>query len=327
MPVHSAEVWLGFTALVATLLILDLGVLNRRSHVLSMREAGLWSGTLVLIAGLFGAFLWAREGAQTGIEFYTGYLVELSLSVDNLFVFILIFQYFAVPAALQPRVLKWGILGAIVMRAIMIALGTRPADPVHLDHLRLRRDPDRHRHPDAARRRRDDRARAQPVGAAGPAVPARCRQSYEGQAFLVRPAGKLLITPLLLVLLVVEWSDVVFAIDSIPAIFAITRDPFIVYSSNVFAIVGLRALFFVLSGAMIAFAYLKPGVAAILVFVGLKMTLAAWLHIPALCVAGRDPADADSGDPGLGLEEPAGADADLTPPVGPRGLPPPAGRA
>ena len=124
MPTHSTEVWLGFTALVATLLILDLGVLNRRSHTLSIREASLWSGTLVLIAGLFGAFLWWREGSQTGIEFYTGYLVELSLSVDNLFVFILIFQYFAVPPALQPRVLKWGILGAIVMRAIMIALGT-----------------------------------------------------------------------------------------------------------------------------------------------------------------------------------------------------------
>ena len=281
MPVHSTEVWLGFTALVATLLILDLGVLNRRSHVLSIREAGLWSGTLVLIAGLFGAFLWAREGAQTGIEFYTGYLVELSLSVDNLFVFILIFQYFAVPPALQPRVLKWGILGAIVMRGIMIALGTVLLTRFHwliyvfgailiATRIRILRAGDEKIEPD----------RNPLVRLARRFLP--MSQSYEGQAFLVRPAGKLQFTPLFLVLLVVEWSDVVFAIDSIPAIFAITRDPFIVYSSNVFAIVGLRALYFVLSGAMNAFAYLKPGVAAILVFVGAKMTLAAWLHIPAL---------------------------------------------
>ncbi|MDZ4675259.1 MAG: TerC family protein [Gemmatimonadota bacterium] len=281
MPTHSTEVWLGFTALVATLLILDLGVLNRRSHTLSIREASLWSGTLVLIAGLFGAFLWWREGSQTGIEFYTGYLVELSLSVDNLFVFILIFQYFAVPPALQPRVLKWGILGAIVMRAIMIALGTVLLTRFHwiiyvfggiliVTGLRMLRvgdekiDPERNPLVRFARR-------FLPIS-----------PGYEGQAFLVRPAGKLMFTPLFLVLLVVEWSDVVFAIDSIPAIFAITRDPFIVYSSNVFAIVGLRALFFVLSGAMTAFAHLKPGVAAILVFVGAKMTMAAWLHIPAL---------------------------------------------
>ncbi|MCL4866020.1 MAG: TerC family protein [Gemmatimonadales bacterium] len=281
MPEHSAGVWLGFTALVATLLILDLGVLNRRSHVLSMREAGAWSGTLVLIAGLFGAFLWQREGAQTAIEFYTGYLVELSLSVDNLFVFILIFQYFAVPPALQPRVLKWGILGAIVMRAIMIALGTVLLTKFHwiiyvfgailiATGVRMLRAGDEKIEPE----------RNPLVRLARRFLP--MSPTYEGQAFLVRPAGKLLFTPLFLVLLVVEWSDVVFAIDSIPAIFAITRDPFIVYSSNVFAIVGLRALFFVLAGAMNAFAYLKPGVAAILVFVGTKMTLAAWFHIPAL---------------------------------------------
>lgn len=281
MPTHSPAVWLGFTALVVTLLIIDLGVLNRRSHVLSMREAGLWSGTLVLIAGLFGAFLWAREGAQTGIEFYTGYLVELSLSVDNLFVFIMIFQYFAVPAALQPRVLKWGILGAIIMRAIMISLGAVLLTRFHwiiyvfgailiATGLKMLRGGNETIEPERNPLVRFAR-RFLPIS-----------PGFEGQAFLVRPAGRLMFTPLFLVLLVVEWSDVVFAIDSIPAIFAITRDPFIVYSSNVFAIVGLRALFFVLSGAMNAFAYLKPGVAAILVFVGVKMTLTAWLHIPAL---------------------------------------------
>jgi tellurite resistance protein TerC len=281
LPTHPSEVWLGFTALVAGLLVLDLGVLNRRSHVLSMREAATWSGCLVALAILFGGFLWWREGAQTGIEFYTGYLVELSLSVDNLFVFILIFQYFAVPQALQPRVLKWGILGAIVMRAIMITLGSVLLNRFHwiiylfgviliVTGVRMFRSGEDRLEPE----------RNPLVRLARRFLP--MTDQYAGQAFLVRPAGGLMFTPLFLVLLVVEWSDLVFAIDSIPAIFAITRDPFIVYSSNVFAILGLRALFFVLAGAMTAFVYLKPGVALILVFVGAKMTLAAWFHIPAL---------------------------------------------
>jgi tellurite resistance protein TerC len=281
LPTHPSEVWLGFTALVAGLLFLDLGVLNRRSHVLSMREAATWSGCLVALALLFGGFLWWREGAQTGIEFYTGYLVELSLSVDNLFVFILIFQYFAVPAEFQPRVLKWGILGAIVMRAIMITLGAVLLERYHwiiyvfgvilvVTGVRMFRAGDEKIEPERNPLVRLARRFLPMTGA------------FEGQAFLVRPAGGLMFTPLFLVLLVVEWSDLVFAIDSIPAIFAITRDPFIVYSSNVFAILGLRALFFVLAGAMNAFVYLKPGVALILVFVGVKMTLAAWFHIPAL---------------------------------------------
>ncbi len=249
MPTHPTEVWLGFTALVAGLLFLDLGVLNRRSHVLSMREAATWSGCLVALAILFGAFLWWREGSQTGIEFYTGYLVELSLSVDNLFVFILIFQYFAVPPEFQPRVLKWGILGAIVMRAIMITLGAVLLDRYHwiiyvfgvilvITGIRMFRGGDEKIEPE----------RNPLVRLARRFLP--MTDQFEGQAFLVRPAGGLMFTPLFLVLLVVEWSDLVFAIDSIPAIFAITRDPFIVYSSNVFAILGLRALYFVLSGAI-----------------------------------------------------------------------------
>lgn len=283
MPTHPTEVWLGFTALVVGLLVLDLGVLNRRSHVLSMREAATWSGCLVALALTFGAFLWWREGAQTGIEYYTGYLVELSLSVDNLFVFILIFQYFAVPPALQPRVLKWGILGAIIMRAIMIALGAVLLARFHwiiyvfgailiVTGLKMLRAGDEQLEPE----------RNPLVRLARRFLP--MTREFEGQAFMVRDrrGGGLVFTPLFLVLLVIEWSDLVFAIDSIPAIFAITRDPFIVYSSNVFAILGLRALFFVLVGAMNAFTYLKPGVAIILVFVGIKMTVAAWFHIPAL---------------------------------------------
>lgn len=281
MGTHEPAVWIGFTLLVGTLLVLDLGVLNRRAHELSIREAAAWSGSLVTIALLFGLFLLWREGGQAATEYYTGYLVELSLSVDNLFVFILIFRYFAVPAQFQPRVLKWGILGAIIMRAIMISLGALLLARFHwivyvfgvilvLTGIRMLKageeevDPERNPLIRLARR-------FLPV-----------TDGFEGQAFVVRRDGKWLATPLLLVLLMVEWSDLVFAIDSIPAIFAITRDPFIIYSSNVFAILGLRALFFVLAGAMKAFVYLKPGVAAILVFVGGKMTIMAWYHIPAL---------------------------------------------
>ncbi len=279
---HGTAVWLGFTGLVAALLILDLGVLNRRSHVLSFREALSWSLGLITIAHLFGVFILWREGTGPALEYYTGYLIELSLSVDNLFVFILIFSYFGVPAEAQPKILKWGILGAIIMRLIFIALGalllerfewiiyvfgailivtgirmmTQKDDVIELEHnpvVRLAR-------------------RLLPF-----------TNYYDGTKFFTRHiTGKVLATPMLLVLLIVEWSDLVFAIDSIPAIFAITRDPFLVYSSNVFAILGLRALFFVLAGMMDKFAYLKPGVAIILVFVGLKMTLSHWIHLPTL---------------------------------------------
>ena len=279
---HGAAVWLGFTGLVAALLILDLGVLNRRSHVLSFREALSWSLGLISIAHLFGLFILWREGTGPALEYYTGYLIELSLSVDNLFVFILIFSYFGVPAEAQPKILKWGILGAIIMRLVFIALGAlllerfdwiiylfgailivtgirmmrQKEDVIDLDHnpvVRLAR-------------------RLLPF-----------TNYYDGTKFFTRHlSGKVLATPMLLVLLIVEWSDLVFAIDSIPAIFAITRDPFLVYSSNVFAVLGLRALFFVLAGMMDKFAYLKPGVAIVLIFVGVKMTLSHWVHLPTL---------------------------------------------
>ena len=279
---HGAAVWLGFTGLVAALLILDLGVLNRRSHVLSFKEALSWSLGLISIAHLFGLFILWREGTGPALEYYTGYLIELSLSVDNLFVFILIFSYFGVPAEAQPKILKWGILGAIVMRLVFIALGalllerfdwiiyvfggilivtgyrmmTQKEEMIDLEHnpvVRLAR-------------------RLLPF-----------TNYYDGTKFFTRHlSGKVLATPMQLVLLIVEWSDLVFAIDSIPAIFAITRDPFLVYSSNVFAVLGLRALFFVLAGMMDKFAYLKPGVAIVLIFVGVKMTLSHWVHLPTL---------------------------------------------
>ena len=279
---HPPAVWLGVTAVVVGLLILDLGVLNRRSHVLSLKEAMSWSLGLIALALLFGLFIFWREGTQPALEYYTGYLIELSLSVDNLFVFILIFTYFGVPAEAQPKVLKWGILGAIVMRLIMIALGALLLDRFEwiiyvfgailiLTGVRMftqqeeRIEPEKNPIVRLARR----------------VLP--FSNAWDGSRFFTRTvSGRVLATPLLLVLIVVEWSDLVFAIDSIPAIFAVTRDPFLVYSSNIFAILGLRALFFVLAGMLDKFAYLKPGVALILVFVGVKMTLSHWVHIPTL---------------------------------------------
>jgi len=277
---HEPTVWLGFTALVLVLLAVDLGVLNRRAHVLSFKEAVGWSVGAIAFAMAFGLFVLLQEGGRAALEYYTGYLVELSLSVDNLFVFILIFSYFGVPAEARPKVLHWGILGAIVMRFLMIALGALLLQRFEwitwvfggilmFTGIRMwtqeseRIEPEKNPIVRLARR-------------VLPFSP-----GYDGARFITRRSdGRRLATPLLLVLLVVEWSDLIFAIDSIPAVFAVTRDPFLVFSSNVFAILGLRALFFVLAGMIDKFAYLKPGVALILVFVGLKMTLSAWLHIP-----------------------------------------------
>ena len=282
MGQHSLAVWLGFSGLVVALLLVDLGLLNRRSHVLSLKEAMSWSAGLIALALLFGGFLWWREGAQHALEYYTGYLIELSLSVDNLVVFIRIFNYFGVPAVAQPKVLKWGILGAIVMRFVMILLGALLLARFEwiiyvfggilvLTGVRMLLSDDQRIEPERNPIVRLTR-RLLPIA-----------DTYDGAKFTCRTGrGRLLATPLVLVLLVVEWSDLVFAIDSIPAIFAITRDPFLVYSSNVFAILGLRALFFVLAGMMDRFAYLKPGVALILVFVGGKMAVSAWLHVPTV---------------------------------------------
>lgn len=279
MTTHSPTVWLIFVVIVGALLIVDLAVLNRRPHRLAAGEAALWSAGIVAVALLFGGFLWWQVGHQTALEYYAGYVIELSLSVDNLFVFLLIFQYFAVPPELQPRALKWGIFGAMLMRGVMIVAGTlllaRFAWIVYvfgaaliLTGIRMfgsgevRIEPQRNPLARLARR-------LFPVTA-----------DYAGPHFFVRgPGPGWLATPLLLVVLVIEWSDFVFAIDSIPAVFAVTRDPFVVYSSNLFAILGLRALYFLLAGAMERFEYLKSGVALILLFVGAKMVAAHWLEV------------------------------------------------
>lgn len=273
------SLWLGFSILVAALLVVDLWILNRRAHVLSFREALSWSLGLVALALAFGLFVFAREGGRAALEYYTGYLVELSLSVDNLFVFILIFTYFKVPAEAQPKVLKWGILGAIAMRLGMIALGAFLFQRYEwitwvfgailiLTGIRMWLHGEE----------RVELERNPVLRLARAVLPV--SSGYSDSAFFVRSGtGRRLATPLLLVLLVVEWSDLVFAIDSIPAVFAVTRDPFLVFSSNVFAILGLRALFFVLASLLERFVYLRPGVALILVFVGLKMSLEHWVHI------------------------------------------------
>lgn len=280
LTVHPPGIWIGFTAVIALLLVLDLGVLNRRAHVLTPREAARWSGTLVTLAAAFAGFLWFREGSTTALEFVTGYVVELSLSVDNLFVFILLFQYFAVPPTSRAKVLKWGIFGAMVLRGVMIGFGALMLHRFEwivyvfgailiFTGFKMWRagdddlvDPERNPVIRIARR----------------VLP--FASYYDRDRFVTRTPSGLMATPLLLVLLVMESTDLVFAIDSIPAIFAITRDPFIVYSSNIFAILGLRALFFLLASMMDTFRYLKPGVALILVFVGVKMLVSRWVDLP-----------------------------------------------
>lgn len=275
---HPAA-WFVFGGLVAGLLFVDLFVIGRAHASHSMRGLVRWTITVVTVALLFGGYILIAGGVQKGLEYYAGYLIELSLSVDNLFVFLLIFRYFAVPPRSQTRVLMWGVVTAIVLRGVMILAGVvllaRFEWIIYLLGAVLVFT--------AIRMLRGDEVQIAPernplVRMVRRVLPVTKR--YHDDAFLIRRSTGLLATPLVLVLLVVEWSDVTFAIDSIPAIFAVTRDPFIVFSSNIFAVLGLRAMFFVLADLMQRFVYLKPGVAVILGFVGVKMLLSAWVHPP-----------------------------------------------
>jgi tellurite resistance protein TerC len=271
--------WTGFTAFVVAMLALDLGVFHRRAHEVRFREALSWSVVWVALALAFNVAVWRWFGPTKGLEFLTGYLIEKALSVDNIFVFLVIFSYFAVPKAYQHRVLFWGILGAIVMRAIFIFAGAALLEAFHwviyvfggiliLTGVKMLVQRNAEIHPE---RNPIFRAFRRLV----PSVP-----EYHGQAFTVLQGGRRYATPLLAVLVAVEATDVVFAVDSIPAVFAVTKDPFIVYTSNIFAILGLRAMYFLLAGVMDRFRYLKAGLATVLVFVGAKMTIAELYPIP-----------------------------------------------
>ena len=266
--------WLLFLAFVVAMLALDLGVFHRNAHEVSRREALAWSAVWISLAIAFNVGVYVMQGPDRGLEWTTGYLIEKSLSVDNVFVFLLIFSMFAVPPQFQHRVLFWGIVGALLLRGVLIIVGAALLDWFHyaiylfgafliLTGFKFLRD--RGEHVPSLERNWLVRLarRVRPV-----------TEGYEGQRFFVRRQGILYLTPLFLVLLLIESTDLVFAVDSIPAIFAVTDDPFIVFTSNIFAILGLRALYFVLSGYLAGMAYLKPALAVILVFVGSKMVLA-----------------------------------------------------
>jgi TerC family integral membrane protein len=276
----STWLWAGFSLFILTMLSLDLGLFNRKAHTIKYREAWIWSGVWVTVAAIFAALVFHYRGHSTGIDFVTGYLIELSLSVDNLFVFLLIFSYFKVPAKFQHRVLFWGVMGALVMRLTMIFIGAALIERFHwiiyifggflvYTGLKMFKQEEIEIHPEQ-----------------NPVVRLVTRflpisRQYDDEKFFTIINGKRTATLLFLVLIVVEITDLVFAVDSIPAIFVITRDTFIVYTSNVFAILGLRSMYFLLAGVVDKFRYLRFGLAIVLSFIGVKMLITAFgVHIP-----------------------------------------------
>jgi tellurite resistance protein TerC len=270
--IETHWLWIGFNVFVLLMLALDLGVFHRKAHVVSFREACGWTVAWVTLAMLFNLGVWHFAGAQTALEFTTGYVIEYSLSVDNIFVFAMLFSYFAVPPTYQHRVLFWGILGALILRAAMIVAGTvlitKFAWIIYVFGLfliftgiKMIVKQDEELHPE----------RNPVVRWFKKFMPV--TSDYRGDKFFVRENGIRMATPLFVVLLLIEVSDVIFAVDSIPAIFAVTKDPFIVYTSNVFAILGLRSLYFALAGVMDKFHLLKVGLGVVLTFVGVKMLL------------------------------------------------------
>ena len=275
--------WLGFNVFVLALLAVDLGVFHRNAHAVSIREAALWSVAWIALALTFNGGIYAFMGQQAGLEFLTGYLIEKALSVDNIFVFVLLFAYFQVPPKYQHRVLFWGIIGALLMRGGMIVAGAYLIKQFHwiiyvfgaflvFTGIRMARQEEHDIEPESNPVVRLVR-RFLPVTG-----------QYHGQSFFVRQniggALKLVATPLFVVLVLVETTDLIFAVDSIPAIFAVTTDPFLVYTSNVFAILGLRSLYFLLAGVIHKFHYLKLGLSVVLVFVGAKMLLTDIYKVP-----------------------------------------------
>jgi tellurite resistance protein TerC len=273
-PLH----WIGFISFVLVAVALDLGVFHRKAHKISVKESLVWSVVWITLALAFGLWILHGYGRQPALEFFAGYLIEKSLSVDNLFVFLVIFRVFAVKDEYQHSVLAYGIVGALLMRGIMIAAGAALVERFEWVmylfgafiiyaglHMLLAREVESHPENNFLVRYVSKHLRL--------------TRGYRGERFFVREEGKRYATPLFLVLLVVEITDVTFALDSIPAIFGITRDPFIVFTSNVFAILGLRALYFLLAGVLDKFAYLKIALALVLIFIGAKMIAEPWLHI------------------------------------------------
>lgn len=277
--------WGIFLLAVLFMLAVDLGVFHRKAHVVSFKEAAIWSVVWVVVALIVNGVVWAWLGHQKALEFFTGYLVEKALSADNIFVFAVLFNYFAVPPEYRHRVLFWGVLGAIVFRLTFILAGTALLKKFHwivyvfgiiviISGIKLL----------TRKEERITPERNPVLRLARKLLP--ITPNYHGQKFFTRINDKLMATPLMLVLLVVESTDIVFAVDSIPAIFAITRDPFIVFTSNVCAILGLRALYFLLEGMMRLFRYLDEGLAIILVFIGVKMLVSEFYKIPTSVALG-----------------------------------------
>ncbi len=273
------SIWIGFNILVLFMLALDLGIFHRKDHKISLKEGIVWSIIWIIVALIFNVGYYFWQGSEKALQFFTGYLIERSLSIDNIFVFLMIFTFFAVPSKYQYKVLFWGIIGALVMRGLFIGIGAILIAKFHwiiyifgaflvYTGIKMGTAGDEKIEPEKNPIIRFVRKFM------------RITPEFRNGHFFVRENGKLYGTPLFVVLIAVETTDVIFAFDSIPAIFAITLDPFIVYTSNVFAILGLRALYFAVAGLMDIFYYLKYGLSAILVFVGVKMLISGYWKMP-----------------------------------------------
>ena len=283
--IGSPLAWAGFIGFVLALLAVDLGVFHKQSHEVSAKEAGIWSGVWVSLALTFAGGMWAWSGPERALEFTTGYLIEKALAVDNIFVFVVLFAALGIPARYQHRVLFWGVLGALVMRAVFILVGGALLARFHwmlyvfgavlaVTGVKLLFQREQESHP-------ENNPVVRWFQRIVPITP-----QLEGDRFSVVRDGRRYATPLLLALVAVEVSDLIFAVDSIPAIFAVTTDPFIVFTSNIFAILGLRSMYFLLANIITKFAYLKVGLAFVLMFVGAKMLLAGVVHLPILLSLG-----------------------------------------
>ena len=279
--VHSVWEWLIFFAIITFMLVLDLGVFHKKSHKVSIKESLAWTGVWITLAMLFNAWIYNTMGHQKGLEFLTGYVIEKSLSIDNIFVISLIFTYFRVPAQYQHRVLFWGVLGALFFRIIFIFAGVALIQKFNwmiyvfggflvYTGIKMLKDEEKKVEVDA-----------------NPLIIFvkkfwKISHNFDGDHFRTKINGVSMFTPLFLVLVMIETTDIIFAVDSIPAILAITPDPYIVFTSNVFAILGLRSLYFALNGIMEMFEYINYALSGILVFVGVKMIIASWYHIPTI---------------------------------------------